>query len=71
MDDEYFLHPIDPVMRVLDEFKEGLKTNVGAQLQPSKCELWSANRQQLEDYLLTHPECKFKVGSVDVSDGNK
>ena len=69
MDDGYMAGPLDKLMEVVEGFQARLKKYVGAELNPSKCELWCANNSVVESYLQQHPECQFKVGSVVKPDG--
>ena len=73
MDDGYLLGPIEHVMPLVKVFQRRLADHVGADLNPSKCQLWchKEHRQHVRAYLDETGETEFKLGVVTLANGRK
>ena len=73
MDDGYFYGPIETLIPVVLEFQRRLERDVGARLNPSKCEMWChrEHRQTVRDYMQSHEVEDFEMGCVSLAKGGK
>ena len=73
MDDGYLCGPVEQVLPLVKEFQGRLSDHVGADLNPSKCQLWchKRSRQHVRAYLEATGEAEFKLGAITLSDGRR
>ena len=64
MDDGYLMGPLRDVMEVVGQFQVRLKKEVGAILNPSNCEMWGVDREQILNYLCENSDCLFKLAQI-------
>ena len=71
MDDGYLMGPLTDVMRVTAQFQIKLQQEVGAVLNPGKCELWGRDNSHIRSYLRSHPGCVFRLAHVQLESGRR
>ena len=58
-------------MEVVAGFQVRLRKYVGATLNESKCKLWCRESSVVEEYLESHPDSQFRMGSILLPNGSK